>query len=185
MAEGRYIPRLKKKYFKEAMPQMMKEFAYDNVMQIPRLEKISLNVGLGEAINNIKLLDNAQKELTMIAGQKAVITKAKKSIAGFKLRKGMPVGCMVTLRGDRMYEFLDKLISIAIPRIRDFRGLPSKSFDGRGNYAMGVKEQYIFPEIDYEKVEMVHGFDVIICTTAETDEEGRALLKTIGMPFRQ
>ncbi len=185
MAEGRYIPRLKKKYFKEAMPQMMKEFAYDNVMQIPRLEKISLNVGLGEAINNIKLLDNAQKELTMIAGQKAVITKAKKSIAGFKLRKGMPVGCMVTLRGDRMYEFLDKLISIAIPRIRDFRGLPSKSFDGRGNYAMGVKEQYIFPEIDYEKVEMVHGFDIIICTTAETDEEGRALLKTIGMPFRQ
>ncbi|GBE02079.1 50S ribosomal protein L5 [bacterium BMS3Bbin06] len=185
MAEGRYIPRLKQKYFKEAMPQMMKEFAYDNVMQIPRLEKISLNVGLGEAINNIKLLDNAQKELTMIAGQKAVITKAKKSIAGFKLRKGMPVGCMVTLRGDRMYEFLDKLISIAIPRIRDFRGLPSKSFDGRGNYAMGVKEQYIFPEIDYEKVEMVHGFDIIICTTAETDEEGRALLKTIGMPFRQ
>ncbi|HDO34814.1 MAG TPA: 50S ribosomal protein L5 [Nitrospirae bacterium] len=179
------MPRLKQKYFKEAMPQMMKEFAYDNVMQIPRLEKISLNVGLGEAINNIKLLDNAQKELTMIAGQKAVITKAKKSIAGFKLRKGMPVGCMVTLRGDRMYEFLDKLISIAIPRIRDFRGLPSKSFDGRGNYAMGVKEQYIFPEIDYEKVEMVHGFDIIICTTAETDEEGRALLKTIGMPFRQ
>lgn len=186
MAEGKkYIPRLKEKYHNEVIPALMKELSYDNVMEVPKLEKIVLNVGLGEAITNIKLLESAQQELTQIAGQKAVITKAKKSIAGFKLRKGMPIGCRVTLRGDRMYEFLDRLISLAIPRIRDFRGLPSKSFDGRGNYAMGLKEQYIFPEIDYDKVEMVHGLDIVICTTAKTDEEGKALLSALGMPFRQ
>jgi large subunit ribosomal protein L5 len=184
MSEKKYVPRLKEKYFKEVVPQLMKEFSYKNIMQVPRLEKIVLNCAMGEAISNIKLLDAAVQELSLIAGQKAVITKAKKSIAGFKLRKGMPIGCKVTLRGDRMYDFLDKLISIAIPRIRDFRGLSSKSFDGRGNYSMGIKEQYIFPEIDYDKVEMVHGFDITICTTAETDEEGKALLKYLGMPFR-
>jgi large subunit ribosomal protein L5 len=184
MAAKKYVTRVKDKYRKEVVPQMMKEFSYKNIMQVPRLEKIVLNVGLGEAINNIKLLDAAQNELTIIAGQKAVITKAQKSIAGFKLRQGMPIGCKVTLRGDRMYDFLDKLISIAIPRIRDFRGLPSKSFDGRGNYAMGVKEQFIFPEIDYDKVEMVHGLDIIMCTNARTDEEGKALLRSLGMPFK-
>jgi len=184
MADKKYVPRLKEKYFNEIVPQLMKEFSYKSVMQVPRLEKIVLNCALGEAISNIKLLDAAQKELSLIAGQKAVITKAKRSVAGFKLRKGMPIGCKVTLRGDRMYDFLDKLISIAIPRIRDFRGLTSKSFDGRGNYSMGVKEQYIFPEIDYDKVDMVHGFDITICTTAKTDEEGKALLKYLGMPFR-
>ncbi len=184
MAEKKYIPRLKEKYFNEVVPQLMKEFSYKSIMQVPRLEKIVLNCALGEALSNIKLLDAAQQELSLIAGQKAVITKAKRSIAGFKLRKGMPIGCKVTLRGDRMYDFLDKLISIAIPRIRDFRGLSSRSFDGRGNYSMGVKEQYIFPEIDYDKVDMVHGFDITICTTAETDEEGKALLKYLGMPFR-
>ena len=184
MADKKYIPRLKEKYFKEVVPKLMEEFSYKSIMQVPRLEKIVLNCGLGEAINNIKLLDAAVEELSLIAGQKAVITKAKRSIAGFKLRKGMPIGCKVTLRGDRMYDFLDKLISIAIPRIRDFRGLTTRSFDGRGNYSMGVKEQYIFPEIDYDKVEMVHGFDITICTTAETDEEGKALLKYLGMPFR-
>ncbi|HEB76795.1 MAG TPA: 50S ribosomal protein L5 [Nitrospirae bacterium] len=184
MAEKRYTPGLKEKYFKEVVPLLMKELSYSNVMQVPRLEKIVLNVGLGEAMQNIKLLDAAQRELTAISGQKAVITKAKKSIAGFKLRKGMPIGCKVTLRGDRMYDFLDKLIRIAIPQIRDFRGLTSRSFDGRGNYAMGVKEQYIFSEIDYEKVDMVHGLDIIICTTAETDGEGKALLRHLGMPFK-
>ncbi len=184
MADEKYIPRLKEKYFKEVVPRLMEEFSYKSIMQVPRLEKIVLNCGLGEAISNIKLLDAAVNELSLIAGQKAVVTKAKKSIAGFKLRKGMPIGCRVTLRGNRMYEFLDKLISIAIPRIRDFRGLSTRSFDGRGNYSMGVKEQYIFPEIDYDKVEMVHGFDITICTTAETDEEGKALLKNLGMPFR-
>lgn len=184
MAEKKYVPRLKEKYFNEIVPQLMKEFSYRSVMQVPRLKKIVLNCALGEAISNIKLLDAAQKELSLIAGQKAVITKAKRSVAGFKLRKGMPIGCKVTLRDDRMYDFLDKLISIAIPRIRDFRGLTSRSFDGRGNYSMGVKEQYIFPEIDYDKVDMIHGFDITICTTAKTDEEGKALLKYLGMPFR-
>ncbi|NOZ25628.1 MAG: 50S ribosomal protein L5 [Nitrospirae bacterium] len=184
MAEKKYTPGLKEKYFNEVVPLLMKELSYSNVMQVPRLEKIVLNVGLGEAMQNIKLLDAAQRELTAISGQKAVITKAKKSIAGFKLRKGMPIGCKVTLRGDRMYDFLDKLIRIAIPQIRDFRGLTSRSFDGRGNYAMGVKEQYIFSEIDYEKVDMVHGLDIIICTTAKTDGEGKALLRHLGMPFK-
>jgi large subunit ribosomal protein L5 len=177
-------PRLKQKYKENVLPALMKEFNYKNVMQAPRLEKVTLNVGLGEAITNIKLLDSVQKELTMIAGQKSVITKAKKSIAGFKLRKGMPVGCTVTLRGERMYEFMDRFISLALPRIRDFRGVKRNSFDGHGNFALGVKEQFLFPEIDYDKVEIVHGMDIIICTTAKTDEEGRALLTHLGLPFR-
>lgn len=183
MAEEKYTPRLKERYFKEVLPQLKDELACGNVMEVPRLQKIVLNVGMGEAMSNIKLLESARKELSIIAAQKAVITKAKKSIAGFKLRQGMPIGCMVTLRGDRMYDFLDRLISIAIPRIRDFRGLNSKSFDGRGNYSMGVKEQFIFPEIDYDKVEMVHGLDITICTTASADKDGKALLGGLGMPF--
>jgi large subunit ribosomal protein L5 len=177
--------RLKGRYVKEVVPALMKRFSYRNVMQVPRLQKVVLNVGLGEAVQNIKLLDSIQKELTAIAGQKAVITRAKKSIAGFKLRQGMPIGCMVTIRGERMYEFLDRLVSLSLPRIRDFRGVPPKSFDGKGNYALGVKEQFMFPEIDYDKVEIVHGMDIIICTSANTDEEGRALLSELGMPFRK
>ncbi len=177
-------PRLKEKYKKDIVPAMMKEFSYKNIMQAPKIQKVVLNVGLGEAIQNIKLLDAAQKELAMITGQKALVTKAKKSIATFKLRQGMPIGCKVTLRGDAMYEFLDRLISTALPRIRDFRGVSGKSFDGRGNYSLGIKEQFIFPEIDYEKVEMVHGLDVIICTTAKTDKESKALLRYLGVPFR-
>ncbi|HSB32318.1 MAG TPA: 50S ribosomal protein L5 [Candidatus Sulfobium mesophilum] len=177
-------PRLKEKYKKDIIPAMMKEFSYKNVMQAPKVQKVVLNVGLGEAIQNIKLLDAAQKELAMITGQKALVTKAKKSIATFKLRQGMPIGCKVTLRGDVMYEFLDRLISTALPRIRDFRGVSGKSFDGRGNYALGIKEQFIFPEIDYDKVEMVHGLDVIICTSAKTDKESKALLRHLGIPFR-
>ncbi len=176
-------PRLKEKYIKEIAPAIKKDFLYNNIVQSPKLEKIVLNVGLGEAIQNIKLLDATQKELSIISGQKAVITKAKKSIAGFKLRQGMPVGCKVTLRGDRMYEFLDRLINVALPRIRDFRGVSNKSFDGRGNYAFGIVEQFIFPEIDYEKVDMIHGMDIIICTTAKNDKEGKALLREFGMPF--
>ncbi len=178
------LPRLKEKYIKEIIPNMMREFSYKNIMQVPRLEKIVLNVGLGEAVQNIKLLDAVQKELAMITGQKAVVTKAKKSIAAFKLRKGTPIGCKVTLRGNRMYEFLDRLISIALPRIRDFKGVSGKSFDGRGNYSLGLKEQFIFPEIDYDKVEMVHGLDITICTNAKTDQESKALLRHFGMPFR-
>ncbi|MEW6214580.1 MAG: 50S ribosomal protein L5 [Nitrospirota bacterium] len=177
-------PRLKERYLKEVIPTMMKEFLYKNVMEVPKVQKVVLNVGLGEAIQNIKLLDAAQKELSLITGQKVVVTKAKKSIAGFKLRKGMPIGCKVTLRGDRMYEFLDRLISLALPRIRDFKGVSVRSFDGKGNYSLGLKEQFIFPEIDYDRVEMVHGLDVTICTTAETDEEGKALLRYLGIPFR-
>ncbi|NJD57562.1 MAG: 50S ribosomal protein L5 [Nitrospirae bacterium] len=177
-------PRLKEKYTKEIIPTMMKDFSYGNIMEVPKIQKIVLNVGLGEAIQNIKLLEAAQKELATITGQKAVVCKAKKSIATFKLRKGMPIGCKVTLRGASMYEFLDRLISIALPRIRDFRGISGKSFDGRGNYALGLREQYIFPEIDYDKVEMVHGLDVIICTSAKTDKESKALLRHFGIPFR-
>ncbi len=177
-------PRLKEKYKKDIIPAMMKEFSYKNIMQAPKVLKVVLNVGLGEAISNIKLLDAAQKELAMITGQKAVVTKAKKSIATFKLRQGMPIGCKVTLRGNTMYEFLDRLISTALPRIRDFRGVSGKSFDGRGNYALGLKEQFIFPEVDYDKVEMVHGMDVIICTSAKTDKESKALLRHLGVPFR-
>lgn len=176
-------PRFKEKYLKEGVVNMMKEFAYENIMEAPKIQKIVLNVGLGEAIQNIKLLDAAQKELSMITGQKAVVTKAKKSIAAFKLRQGVPIGCKVTLRGNNMYEFLDRLISVALPRIRDFKGVPGKSFDGRGNYSLGLKEQFIFPEIEYDKVEMVHGLDVIFCTSAKTDKESKALLRFMGMPF--
>ncbi|OHE60857.1 MAG: 50S ribosomal protein L5 [Thermodesulfovibrio sp. RBG_19FT_COMBO_42_12] len=178
------MPRLKERYLKEVVPVMLKEFSYKNVMEVPKVQKVVLNVGLGEAIQNIKLLDAAQKELSVITGQKAVMTKAKKSIASFKLRKGVPIGCKVTLRGSKMYEFLDRLISIALPRIRDFKGVSGKSFDGRGNCSLGLKEQFIFPEIDYDKVEMVHGLDVTICTTARTDKESNALLRYLGMPFR-
>ena len=177
-------PRLKEKYAKEIIPAMMKDFSYGNIMEVPKIQKIVLNVGLGEAIQNIKLLEAAQKELAAITGQKAVVCKAKKSIATFKLRKDMPIGCKVTLRGTAMYEFLDRLISIALPRIRDFRGISGKSFDGRGNYALGLREQFIFPEVDYDKVEMVHGLDVIICTSAKTDKESKALLRHFGIPFR-
>lgn len=178
------MPRLKERYLKEIVPAMMKEFSYKNVMEVPKVQKVVLNVGLGEAIQNIKLLDAAQKELSLITGQKAVVTKAKKSIASFKLRKGVPIGCKVTLRGSKMYEFLDRLISLSLPRIRDFKGVSGRSFDGRGNYSLGLKEQFIFPEIDYDKVEMVHGLDVTICTSARTDKESNALLRYLGMPFR-
>lgn len=179
------MPRLKEKYRNEVVPTMMKEFAYSNIMEVPRLQKVVLNVGLGEANQNIKLLDAAQKELSAMSGQKAVVTKAKKSIASFKLRQGASIGCKVTLRGNRMYEFLDRFISIALPRIRDFKGVSGKSFDGRGNYSLGVKEQFIFPEINYDKVEMVHGLDVTVCTSAKTDKESKALLRYLGMPFRK
>ncbi|MGQ9570130.1 MAG: 50S ribosomal protein L5 [Thermodesulfovibrionales bacterium] len=178
------VPRIKEKYIKEVIPAMMKEFSYKNMMEVPKLQKIVLNVGLGEAIQNIKLLDAVQKELTLIAGQKAVVTKAKKSIASFKLKKGVPIGCKVTLRGDRMYEFFDRLANLALPRIRDFKGVSAKSFDGRGNYSLGLKEQFIFPEIDYDKVEMAHGLDVTICTSAKTAKEVKALLGYLEMPFR-
>ena len=178
------VPRMKEKYHTEVVSNMMKEFSYKNVMEVPKVQKIVLNVGLGEAIQNIKVLDAAQKELAQITGQKAVVTKAKKSIASFKLRKGTPIGCKVTLRGKRMYEFLDRFISTALPRIRDFRGISGKAFDGRGNYSIGLKEQFIFPEIDYDKVEMVHGLDITFCTTAKTDEESKALLRYLGMPFK-
>lgn len=178
-------PRLKEKYIKEIVPSIMKEFSYKSVMQVPRLEKVVVHVTLGEATQNIKLLDAAERELAAITGQKPLVTKSKKAIAGFKLRKGVPLGCKVTLRGERMYEFLDRLISIALPRIRDFKGLSGKSFDGKGNYTFGLKEQYIFPEIDYDKVEMVHGLNITICTTAKTDEECKALLRQFGMPFRR
>ena len=178
------VTRLEERYKKEIIPALTKAFSYRNVMEVPKLHKIILNVGLGEAIHDIKLLDSAQKELDMISGQKSVVTKAKKSIAGFKLRKGMPIGCMVTLRGSKMYEFLDRFISLSLPRIRDFKGISGKSFDGRGNYSVGIREQIIFPEIDYDKVNMVHGLNVVICTTAGKDNEGKALLKEFGMPFR-
>jgi large subunit ribosomal protein L5 len=163
----------------------MKRFNYRSPMQVPRVEKVVINMGVGEAVQNPKVLDGAMEDLTLISGQKPVVTRAKKSIAGFKLREGMPIGCKVTLRGDRMYHFLDKLINIALPRVRDFRGVSPKSFDGRGNYTLGLKEQLIFPEIDYDKVDKVRGMDVIIVTTAETDEEGRELLQALGMPFRK
>lgn len=178
-------PRLKGKYTEEVMPAIMKEFAYKSVMQVPKIEKVIVHVTLGEATQNIKVLDAAEKELATITGQKPLVTKSKKAIAGFKLKQGVPLGCKVTLRGERMYEFMDRLISVALPRIRDFRGLSAKSFDGKGNYSFGLKEQYIFPEIDYDKVEMVHGLDITICTSAKTDEESRALLRLMGMPLRK
>ena len=176
--------RLKEKYEKEAAPALTKEFGYTSAMQVPKVLKVVVNVGLGEAIQNAKLLDAAVKEMSDLTGQKPVVRKAKKSIAAFKLREGMSVGCMVTLRSDKMWEFLDRLLNIALPRIRDFKGVSGKAFDGRGNYTLGLKEQFIFPEIDYDKVEMVHGMDVAIVTSAKTDEEGKALLRLIGMPFR-
>ena len=178
-------PRLKEHYQKEVVPSLMKQFSYKNPMQVPRLVKVVLNMGMGEAISNAKALDHAVSELELISGQHPVITRAKKSIATFKLREGMPIGCMVTLRKERMFEFLDRFISAALPRIRDFKGIPSKSFDGRGNYSIGIKEQIIFPEIEIDKVDSVHGMDIVIVTTAKTDEEGRALLGHLGMPFRK
>ncbi|WP_172330303.1 50S ribosomal protein L5 [Mangrovicoccus sp. HB161399] len=178
-----YTPRLKALYRNEVRAKLQEEFGYKNVMMIPRLDKIVLNMGVGEAVNDTKKVKSAAEDLTAIAGQKAVITKAKKSIAGFRVREGMPLGTKVTLRGDRMYEFLDRLITIAMPRIRDFRGVSGKSFDGRGNYATGLKEHIVFPEIEFDKVDAVRGMDIIICTTASTDAEAKALLKAFNMPF--
>jgi large subunit ribosomal protein L5 len=177
--------RLKERYQKEIAPAIAKEFSISNPMAVPRVEKIVINMGMGEAIANSKILDTAADELRAVTGQKPVITKAKKSIASFKLRQGMPIGVMVTLRGDRMYEFLDRLVSIALPRVRDFRGVSPKAFDGRGNYTIGVREQLIFPEIDFNKVDKLRGMNISIVTTARNDEQARALLKGLGMPFRQ
>ena len=177
--------RLKQRYQKEVGPAIAKEFGIKNPMAIPRLEKIVINMGMGEAIANAKILDTAADELKSITGQKPVVTKAKKSIASFKLRQGMPIGVMVTLRGDRMYEFMDRLVSVALPRVRDFRGVSPKAFDGRGNYTIGVREQLIFPEIDFNKVDKLRGMNISIVTTARNDELARALLKALGMPFRQ
>jgi len=182
--EAKQMARLKEFYWREVVPVLMRERNYRNVMEVPRLKKIVVNMGLGEAIQNIKVLDSAVEELSLITGQKAVVTKAKRSIASFKLREGMSIGCMVTLRKERMYEFLDRLIHVAIPRVRDFRGLNGRAFDGRGNYTLGVREQIIFPEIDYDKVDKVKGMNITIVTTARTDEEGRLLLSLLGMPFR-
>ena len=179
------MARLKEKYNKEIAPAIAKEFGIKNPMAIPRIEKVVVNMGMGEAIANAKILDTAVEELRVITGQKPVVTKAKKSIASFKLRQGMNIGTMVTLRGERMYEFLDRLISVALPRVRDFRGVSSKAFDGRGNYTLGIREQLIFPEIDFNKVDKMRGMNISIVTTAKTDEQSRALLKAIGMPFRQ
>jgi large subunit ribosomal protein L5 len=177
--------RLKEKYVNEITPALVSKFEYKSVMQAPQVNKIVINMGVGEAVQNTKSLDSAVEELQTITGQKPVITKAKKSIAGFRLREGMPIGCKVTLRGERMYDFLDKLIAISLPRVRDFRGVSKKSFDGRGNYTLGVKEQLIFPEIDYDKVNKVRGMDIVIVTTANSDEEARELLTQFGMPFQK
>jgi large subunit ribosomal protein L5 len=177
--------RLKDHYKKNVIPALLKEFGYKNVMAVPKIEKISLNIGLGEATQNQKLMEGAVNEMGAIAGQRPVVTKARKSIAAFKLREGMPIGCMVTLRGDRMYEFLDRLMNVALPRVRDFRGVSNKAFDGRGNFTLGLKDQLIFPEIDYNKVEKVKGMNICITTSAKSDAEGLALLKHMGMPFRQ
>ncbi len=179
------MARLKKKYLSDVVPKMMKDFGYSNNMQVPRIAKIVVNVGLGEAIQNPKLIDSAVRELATITGQKPVVTKARKSIANFKLREGMSIGCSVTLRRERMFEFFDRLVSIAIPRVRDFKGISPRAFDGRGNFTFGVKEQIIFPEIDYDKIEQIMGMNITIVTTAKTDEEARALLKNMGMPFRK
>jgi large subunit ribosomal protein L5 len=179
------MTQLQKYYDEQVAPKLKEKFNYNNVHQIPKLEKIVLNMGLGEAIQNIKILDSAVEELTNIAGQKPVITRAKKSIAAFKLREGMPIGCMVTLRHKRMFDFFNKLVNIALPRVRDFRGISPKAFDGRGNYSLGIKEQIIFPEIDYDKIDKIKGMNISIVTTAKTDEEGRELLTLMGMPFRK
>ncbi|MBI1922047.1 MAG: 50S ribosomal protein L5 [Geobacter sp.] len=178
------MARLLDRYNTEIVPALMKEFGYTSVMQVPKLQKIVVNMGLGEAIQNVKILDSASDELAALTGQKAVITKAKKSIAGFKLRAGMPIGCMVTLRRTQMYEFLDRLLNIALPRVRDFKGVTPKGFDGSGNYSLGVKEHLIFPEIQYDKIDKIKGLNISIVTSAKTDEEGRALLKALGIPFR-
>jgi len=178
------MARLKELYQEQVVPALMKRFNYRNKMEVPRLDKIVINMGLGEAIQNIKILDSAVQELALITGQKAVITKGKKSIAQFKLRVGMPIGARVTLRKDRMYEFFNRLVNMALPRVRDFKGLSGKSFDGRGNFAMGIREQLIFPEIHYDKIDKVKGMNIVIGTTARTDEEGKELLKLLGMPFR-
>lgn len=177
--------RLQEKYKSDIVKAMMDKFNYDSVMQVPKIEKIVINMGVGDAVSNSKALDMAVEELTILSGQKPLVTKAKKSIAGFKLREGMPIGAKVTLRGERMYEFFDKLVSVSLPRVRDFRGISKKSFDGRGNYTLGVKEQLIFPEIDYDKVSKVRGMDIVIVTTANTDEEARELLTQFGMPFQK
>lgn len=178
------MSRLKEMYQRDLMPVLIKDFSYNSRMEVPRLEKIILNMGLGEAIQNIKVLDAAVEELTLIAGQRPVVTRARKSIASFKLREGMPIGCMVTLRRMRMYDFFDKLVNVALPRVRDFRGVTDRSFDGRGNYTLGIKEHIIFPEVDYDKIDKIKGLNITIVTTAKTDEEGKALLKMMGMPFR-
>ena len=177
--------RLRQKYENEVKNQMVEKFGYKSVMQIPTIDKIVINMGIGDAVSNSKVLDEAVTELALITGQKPVITRAKKSIAGFRLREGMPIGCKVTLRGERMYDFLDKLVSVSLPRVRDFRGVSKKSFDGRGNYTLGVKEQLIFPEIDFDKVNKVRGMDIVVVTTANTDEEARELLTQLGMPFQK
>jgi large subunit ribosomal protein L5 len=178
------MSRLREKYVKEVIPSLIKEFDYKNIMEAPKLTRVALNMGLGEAIHNIKILDSAVEELALIAAQRPVITRAKRSIASFKVREGMPIGCMVTLRRERMYYFLDKLFNIDLPRVRDFRGLSDKSFDGRGNYSLGIKEHIIFPEIDYDKIDKVKGLNITIVTTAKTDIEARFLLEKLGMPFR-
>ena len=179
-----YEPRLRKRYKDEIVPQLMKDFSFTNVMQVPKLDRIIVNMGLGEAVQNAKLIESAAEELSAITGRKPIITRAKKSIASFKLREGMPIGVMVTLRGEQMYDFLDRLVSIALPRTRDFKGISPKAFDGRGNYTLGIREQIVFPEINYDKVDRIKGMNVTFVTTAETDEQGRALLKSLGMPFR-
>ena len=179
------ISRLKDKYRQEVVPALMEKFKYDNIMEVPKLEKIILNMGIGEARENPKTLESAVSELSLISGQKPVVTKAKKSVSNFKIREGMSVGCKVTLRGEKMYHFLDKFMNVSLPRVRDFRGVSDKSFDGRGNYAYGVKEQLIFPEIEYDKVDKVRGLDIIIVTTAQTDEEAKEFLQLMGMPFKK
>jgi len=182
---GEYVNRLKKRYQAEVVPALMKEFGFKNVMQVPRLEKVTLNMGLGEAVQNAKMLDAAVEELSAISGQRPVITRAKKSIAGFKLRENAAIGCMVTLRRSRMWDFADRLISVALPRVRDFRGISPKAFDGRGNYTLGIREQIVFPEVNYDKVDKINGMNVTFVTTAKTDEHGRALLRGLGMPLRK
>lgn len=178
------MARLQDLYKQEIVPRLMEKFKYKNVMEAPKVDRVVINIGVGEAIQNAKALDGAVNDLSTISGQKPVITRAKKSIAGFKLREGMPIGCKVTLRGERMYEFLDRLINLSLPRVRDFRGVSPQAFDGRGNYSLGIKEQTIFPEIEYDKIDKIRGMEVVIVTTAKTDEEGRELLRGLGMPFR-
>jgi large subunit ribosomal protein L5 len=185
MAKDGYIPRLKQRFREELLSRLQEELGFSNAMQVPRLEKVVVNMGVGEAAREAKLLDAAIEDMTTITGQKPALTKAKKSIAGFKLREGMTIGCKVTLRGNRMWEFVDRLLSVALPRIRDFRGLDPEAFDGHGNFTIGVTEQLIFPEIDYDKVEKVRGMDITVVTTAKTDDEGRALLRALGFPLRE